>query len=486
MHKVKITIYLPQFQALGYQMCSGEFLETSVNCIRREIENCEGPPTLLIVHSLAGGTGSGLGTRITEACHDEFDDVTRINLAITPYHFGEVVVQHYNALLSMAKISASSHATILFENEVAQNLCKQMRGIERPTLDDINAVISSNIVPCLLPKYQRSPRRRCFSLLSDDVVHLCSHPGYRFLDVKNVPQTYAKSIEFTYDSWGSMLNTLMRMQVRGSASERGLGSSGLDLSTACPSIGSILTLHGVDSAEAAEETATSRTSANGPSGSDTSAIYGAAAPTATAGTVASRHGRLPHRVEGSARDSYGSSWASPAGEDVAGGEKASGAGGATGAGGAGSLSGGTECVSESPEIHLSRRVGGGSASCARSSVGTASSSSTPREKSLGGGMAGRSIKHYFLAPYVSMLQAPVQIHHSPVTINDYQRSVSLLTNGASILPLLQRVTHKAADLYGVKAYLHQYTEHGLEDQDFVCAFRNVGQVVQNYRALSLS
>ena len=38
-----------------------------------------------------GGTGSGLGTRITEEVRDEFSDVTRTNVAITPYHFVSVV-----------------------------------------------------------------------------------------------------------------------------------------------------------------------------------------------------------------------------------------------------------------------------------------------------------------------------------------------------------------------------------------------------------
>ena len=55
-----------------------------------------------LVHSLAGGTSSDLGTRVTESCGDEFPDVTRVNLAVSPYHFGEVAVQHYNALLSLS------------------------------------------------------------------------------------------------------------------------------------------------------------------------------------------------------------------------------------------------------------------------------------------------------------------------------------------------------------------------------------------------
>ena len=476
-------------------MCSGEFLEASLECIRREIEICDGLPILVVTHSLAGGTGSGLGTRITEACCDEFSDVTRINLAITPYHFGEVVVQHYNALFSLSKISSASHATSLFENEVAQDLCKQMKGIERPTLDDINGVISSNIIPSLLPKFRYDPHRSFSTLLCDDIANLCAHPGYRFLDVKNVPQTSAKSIEFTYDAWSSLVNTLAKMQMKGTASERGLGSSTFDPRNACPTIGSILTLSGKDSIGAAASTVTSRVSLDDPSqGRPRSKSSGSTKVSATAvggdfsissgvgkhggassgprvgddiDTLRRNPGRFPdalfhefdtyfssreHEVDhvfagigvvDGLFDSGASLPGTVGGVGIGAGRKAGGAGGAgtgAGAGGAGGRSG----------------VEGAAAT-----------------------------KHFFLAPYCAMLERPLTICHSPLLVNDYQRSASLLSNSAAVLPLLQRVVGKASDLYGARAYVHQYTPHGLEEEDFVTAFRNVGQVVQNYRSLSL-
>jgi len=99
--------------ALGYQMASGEFLQTSIDLVTRELEHCDCGQSLVVIHSIAGGTGSGLGTRITEACEDEFKSATRLNVAIAPYHFGEVVVQHYNTVLSLAKISASSNGVLV-------------------------------------------------------------------------------------------------------------------------------------------------------------------------------------------------------------------------------------------------------------------------------------------------------------------------------------------------------------------------------------
>ena len=240
--------------AMGYQMCSGDFLDVSLNCIRRELEFCDQPPLILTLHSVAGGTGSGLGTHMSESACDEFPDVMRMNIAITPYHFGEVVVQHYNSVLSLSKISSASHAVLAFENEVAQELCKKMRKIERPTLGDINHTIASNLLPILLPKYSSS--RASPSHLHDDVVSLCSHPTYRFLDVKTTPLTSQQSVSFTFDSWFSLVSTLDKMHGRGTALEQRL-SGPMPSSTSdsgggggcVRSIGSILTVRGSDAAD---------------------------------------------------------------------------------------------------------------------------------------------------------------------------------------------------------------------------------------------
>ena len=58
--------------AHGYEMCSGEFSNTAIDCVRREIEYCDQSPTLVLTQSLAGGTGSGMGTRLTEVLGEKY------------------------------------------------------------------------------------------------------------------------------------------------------------------------------------------------------------------------------------------------------------------------------------------------------------------------------------------------------------------------------------------------------------------------------
>ena len=215
--------------AMGY-MANNELLTDSINCIRKQIELCDLPAGLFITHSVGGGTGSGFGTKLTETLHDEFNEICRVNCAITPYHFGEVIVQHYNTVLCLSAISTNSDAIFLFENEVANNACKSMLGIDTPSLLDVNRYIASNLLPILLPKVdinlltKRSDKKinncsieRFYSeglLLNNDITAMCSHPYYKFLSVYNCPQSSASSIDFTFDSWSTILNSLARVQMK--------------------------------------------------------------------------------------------------------------------------------------------------------------------------------------------------------------------------------------------------------------------------------
>lgn len=54
--------------------------------------------------SLAGGTGSGLGTYVTELLRDIYPRAFLINEVVAPFKTGEVILQSYNSLLTMAHL----------------------------------------------------------------------------------------------------------------------------------------------------------------------------------------------------------------------------------------------------------------------------------------------------------------------------------------------------------------------------------------------
>jgi tubulin delta len=82
---------------------------------------------------------------------------------------------------------------------------------------------------------------------------------------------------------------------------------------------------------------------------------------------------------------------------------------------------------------------------------------------------------------------PVSVHHTSLSANHcvsgYLRSANALFNSQGILPLLKRSASKAHSMYETKAYVHQYTQYGLEEDDFVHAFHSIGSVINNYQSL---
>ena len=59
--------------------------------------------TILLINSLAGGTGSGLGSYINLLIKDYFPTLNLINLSIWPHDSGEVIVNSYNTILSISE-----------------------------------------------------------------------------------------------------------------------------------------------------------------------------------------------------------------------------------------------------------------------------------------------------------------------------------------------------------------------------------------------
>lgn len=87
------------------------------------------------------------------------------------------------------------------------------------------------------------------------------------------------------------------------------------------------------------------------------------------------------------------------------------------------------------------------------------------------------------AAYQSLNPIDATIATSPHITNKYHRTASMTTNNQAVLPLLMRTTTKAAAMFEAKAYLHQYNVYGIENDDFISAFRNIGSTIQRYREL---
>ncbi|KAL9958300.1 hypothetical protein ACROYT_G035300 [Oculina patagonica] len=149
--------------ALGYHGLSGETEETSLlhramETVRKEVERCDNYAGTIVVHSLTGGTGSGLGSRLVERIRDTYPLAHVMSVAVSPHSSGDSPLQHYNSLLSLSSLQHCADGVLLFSNDDVLHHITTHTGLlsrQKPSssisLKDMNSYISASLAGVLQP-----------------------------------------------------------------------------------------------------------------------------------------------------------------------------------------------------------------------------------------------------------------------------------------------------------------------------------------------
>ena len=203
--------YYRQGQALG---------ECALEMLRREAEECDRMSGLLFLQSLAGGTGSGAGSRISEMVRDEYPCCFIFHAAVWPSRRSEVIVQSYNAVLSLAHVLESTDAVLALQNDEAHDICQRRLGIARPSLQHLNSVLAGSLAELWLPcvpasasaTYLGDSGGRATSVEMGDVVATaCPSPLHKILSVRSAPHMSQQAIPFSNIAWPGTLTNLRQM-----------------------------------------------------------------------------------------------------------------------------------------------------------------------------------------------------------------------------------------------------------------------------------
>ena len=86
------------------------------------VEKCDSLQSFFLMHSLGGGTGSGLGTYILGLLEDEFPDVFRFTASVFPSKDEDVVVSPYNSMFSLYELMKHADCTLPIDNQALVNI----------------------------------------------------------------------------------------------------------------------------------------------------------------------------------------------------------------------------------------------------------------------------------------------------------------------------------------------------------------------------
>ncbi|XP_068984401.1 tubulin epsilon chain-like isoform X1 [Bombus flavifrons] len=162
--------------AVGYHTYGTEYHDKLEDTIRRMAEECSRLHGFLIMHSLGGGTGSGLGTAVLKLLANNYPTVDRLVSCVYPIVMQDVVTAPYNVLLSTRELIDYATCVFPIENESLLNICNAQLKIKSNT-DQINYNVSCK------------PFQDMNSIVANMLLHLTSgsrFPGNLNMDMNEI------------------------------------------------------------------------------------------------------------------------------------------------------------------------------------------------------------------------------------------------------------------------------------------------------------
>jgi len=129
--------------AKGHYTEGAELVESVLDRVRQEIEQCDSPQGFQIFHSLGGGTGSGMGTLLLLKIRDGYPDRITTTYSVFPSpKVSDTVVEPYNAVLSSHQLLENSDETFIIDNEALYNINHNILKNKQPTYSELNGLIA--------------------------------------------------------------------------------------------------------------------------------------------------------------------------------------------------------------------------------------------------------------------------------------------------------------------------------------------------------
>lgn len=120
--------------------------EQVIDMIDREADNSDSLEGFILSHSIAGGTGSGMGSYLLEKLKDHFPKKLVQTYSVFPnwdQSQSDVVVQPYNSMLTMKRLILHADAVVVLDNTALNRIAVDRLRIENPTVAHLNSLVAT-------------------------------------------------------------------------------------------------------------------------------------------------------------------------------------------------------------------------------------------------------------------------------------------------------------------------------------------------------
>lgn len=123
-----------------------EHHEQVLDMIDRESDNSDSLEGFVLCHSIAGGTGSGMGSYLLERLNDHFPKKLVQTYSVFPnwdQNQSDVVVQPYNSVLTLKRLTLNADAVVVLDNTALNRIAVDRLRIDNPTVDQLNSLVAT-------------------------------------------------------------------------------------------------------------------------------------------------------------------------------------------------------------------------------------------------------------------------------------------------------------------------------------------------------
>jgi tubulin gamma len=114
--------------------------------IDREADGSDSLEGFVMCHSIAGGTGSGMGSYLLEQLNDHFPKKLIQTYSVFPnqdHEQSDVVVQPYNSMLTLKRLTLNADCVVVLDNTALNRIAVDRLRINNPTVGQLNSLVST-------------------------------------------------------------------------------------------------------------------------------------------------------------------------------------------------------------------------------------------------------------------------------------------------------------------------------------------------------
>lgn len=172
-----------------------EVYDEILDMIDREVEGCESMEGFVLCHSIAGGTGSGMGSYILELLNENYPRKLIKTFSVFPMlnnESSDVVVQPYNSVLTLKRLALNADCVVVLDNTALSGIAEDRLKLTNPTFAQTNALVSTVMAASTTTlRYPGYMHNNLVSLVST----LVPTPRCHFLVTSYTPITISQNIQ---------------------------------------------------------------------------------------------------------------------------------------------------------------------------------------------------------------------------------------------------------------------------------------------------